>query len=243
MIKAVLFDLDDTLLGNHMDTFIPSYFQLISQHAEPYLPGNIFLQELMIATQAMMSNLDPAVTNREAFWQMFQQRNGMDPQELEPVFHEFYLGKFEELAGLTQFRPSAAPLVEACMDQQLEVVIATNPMFPKVAVDARLRWAGLPVDTYDFRLVTTYETSHATKPHQAYYQEVLDEIGCAPQHAIMVGDDWERDIVPASDMGLFTYWISQNGDAPPDEGRPTAFGTLKELRQRVDDGWLSTLSG
>lgn len=242
MIKAVLFDLDDTLLGNHMDDFIPRYFQLISRHAAQYMPGDKFLQELMIATQEMMVNQDPEVTNREAFWQLFQERNGMDPAEMEPVFHQFYTGEFEQLAELTQFRPSAAPLIEACFERQLDVVIATNPMFPKVAVDARLRWAGLPVDEYDFRLVTTYETSHATKPHQAYYQEVLDEIGCAPEKALMVGDDWERDMVPASDMGLFTYWISQNGDAPPEDGRVTAYGSLKELRERVDDGWLSRLS-
>jgi len=38
MIQTILFDLDETLLGNHMDTFLPSYFALLGKHAARYIP-------------------------------------------------------------------------------------------------------------------------------------------------------------------------------------------------------------
>jgi len=33
MIRAILFDLDNTLLTNSMDRFLPAYLELISAHA------------------------------------------------------------------------------------------------------------------------------------------------------------------------------------------------------------------
>ena len=38
MLKAILFDLDDTLLGNSMDTFIPAYFQALTRYVAEWIP-------------------------------------------------------------------------------------------------------------------------------------------------------------------------------------------------------------
>ncbi|MEJ2750326.1 MAG: hypothetical protein P8183_20825 [Anaerolineae bacterium] len=99
MIKAVLFDLDDTLLGNDMEKFLPNYFALLGKHAERYLEKERFLQELMAGTQAMIANTDTAVSNRNVFWQTFQQRTGLDPAELEPFFEQFYRSIFPQLVA------------------------------------------------------------------------------------------------------------------------------------------------
>lgn len=243
MLKAVLFDLDDTLLGNHMDTFIPQYFALLGQYAEVYLPRDEFLKVLMSATQMMTVNVDPLLTNREVFWTSFAEQTGLDPAEVEPFFDGFYKDQFLALESVTTYRKTAVSLIKACQSQNLKVVIATNPMFPRIAVEARLAWAGLPVAEYDFDLVTTYENMHATKPQPVYYQELLERIGVSANEALMVGDDWENDIAPANRVGCYTYWLPMNGEtAPLQDDVVTKYGSLDELYSLVKSGWLAQLA-
>ncbi len=125
---------------------------------------------------------------------------------------------------VTEKWPAAVELVRTAFAKRLQVVIATNPMFPRTAVETRLEWAGVPASDFPYTLITTYENMHAVKPHQAYYQEILDKVGCKAENALMVGDDWQRDIEPAAALGLFTYWIQLPGTTPPDASLPTAYG-------------------
>jgi HAD superfamily hydrolase (TIGR01549 family) len=242
MLKAVLFDLDDTLLGNHMDTFIPRYFSLLGKYAEAHLPRDEFLQVLLVATQMMASNTDPAQTNREVFWHSFTSQTGLNAKEMEPFFDKFYQNEFMAMESVVTRRETAVSLVRLCQQKGCKIVIATNPMFPRTAVEARLRWAGLPVTEFDFDLVTTYEMMHATKPHPAYYEEIMTHIGVAADEVLMVGDDWENDIAPAASIGCFTYWLPMNGEpGPPDTDLVTKYGTLAELYDLVNSCWLTEL--
>lgn len=242
MLQAILLDLDDTLLGNNMDTFIPHYFDLLGQKAQQFLEKERFFREMLLSTRMMMANTDTAVANHEAFWQTFVERTGLNRAELEPFFEQFYRHEFSQLQSVTQLRPVAAELVQACFDKGLKVVVATNPVFPSSAVEARLEWAGVPVTQFPYDMVTTYENMNATKPHRQYYHQILNEIGCAPEAALMVGDDWKNDIVPAADMGMFTYWIRPHSQAlPADETLVTAYGSLDELYALISSGWLEHL--
>ena len=240
MLKAVLFDLDDTLLGNHMDTFIPRYFGLLGQHVEAYLPRDEFQKILMTATHVMAANTDRTMTNRDVFWQYFNEQTGLDTQEMETFFDAFYANQFLTLESIVTYRETAVSLVNLCLQKGYQVVVATNPMFPRLAIEARLAWAGLPVSAYDFDLVTTYENMHATKPHPVYYEEILAQIGVAAEAALMVGDDWENDIVPAASVGCSTYWLPMNGEiAPPQDDVVSKYGSLDELFALVTSGWLA----
>lgn len=242
MLEAILFDLDNTLLRNDMQGFIPRYFAILGAYAEKYLPRNLFLQSLLQATDSMVGNTDPLRSNRHVFWDEFAALTGLDSDALEEDFDQFYRREFGELREVTAPQAAALPLVELARNKGLDIVIATNPMFPLRAVQARLDWAGLPVDEQPFTLVTSMENMHATKPHSAYYQEILDIIGHAPQEALMVGDDWQRDILPAAGLGLWTYWIQEPGQEMPEPGyRPTAFGSLDDLLELARAGWFESL--
>lgn len=233
-IDAVLFDLDDTLLGNDMEQFLPRYFGLLAEYAAPYFEdGDRFLAELLRGTQAMMTNTDPSLTNREVFWETFASRTGRDVAETERFFADFYEEVFPQLQAVTERRPVAQEMVRYCLEQGLRVVIATNPLFPLRAVEHRLAWAGLPVSEYDFSLVTTYEIMHAAKPQREYYEEILLRLAVPSQAVVMVGDNWENDIAPAASVGLGTYWVTTSGARPPEEGVVQAHGTLDNCF-----GWL-----
>lgn len=237
MLQTILFDLDDTLLSNKMDSFLPHYFKLLGQYAAALLEKDQFMQEMLYATRVMMSNTDPTFTNREVFWKTFQQRTALDPVRVEPFFDQFYKEHFPALQAVTEPMPGAVPLVEWALAQGLQVVIATNPMFPRRAIEERLRWANLPVTHYPFALVTTYDDMHATKPNRAYYEEILNRVACEPENALMVGDDWENDMVPALALGMATFWIT-DGTKEGDTSRVMGVGSMGDLSQRLQAGWL-----
>lgn len=243
MVEAVLFDLDDTLLSNSIERFLPRYFALLGEYAEPnFGDRERFLRDLMTSTQAMIANTDGAKTNRAVFWELFEAQTGQTAGEMEQFFDNFYEMIFPQLRSACDQRPVAVEMVTACFELGLKVVIATNPVFPRRAVEQRLAWAGLPVDVFPFALVTSYENMHAAKPNEAYYREILQRIETPAQRAIMIGDDWQNDIAPAKAVGLRAYWMINDGEdgVVPEPDVADAYGTVDQcyhwLRRELDGG-------
>ncbi|OQY23990.1 MAG: hypothetical protein B6I35_02510 [Anaerolineaceae bacterium 4572_32.2] len=235
MLKAILFDLDDTLLGNPMETFMPAYFQGIGAHVAHLIPPKRLLSELMHASRVMMGNDGSGPTNEEVFAAAFYPALGYEREELEPIFERFYAKGFPKLQSLTQQRPEARRLVEWSFERGLQVVIATNPLFPRTAIEQRIVWAGVPVTEFDYALVTTYEDMHATKDHPAYYSEILARLGRQPDECLMVGDNWAWDVAMPASVGIPAYWIADPGEAPPEgDVSPVGQGTLADLWMWLD---------
>ena len=107
-------------------------------------------------------------------------------------------------------------------------MLATNPMFPLPVTLQRIAWAGLAVADFDY--ITTPENSHACKPSPAYFRSILEIAGVAPQEALVVGDDWALDMVPALGLGLPAFWVRNRNEALPAHGSlPTAAGAWPEF--------------
>ena len=84
------------------------------------------------------------------------------------------------------------------------VVLATNPIFPAIATQSRIRWTGLEPE--DFEFITTYENSSYSKPNPRYYEEVLEKIGCTPAECLMVGNDVTEDGA-AKKLGIDVFFL------------------------------------
>lgn len=235
MFRAVLFDLDDTLLGNSMDTFLPAYFRALTRHLAHLVPPERLMRELQRGTKAMNADDNQDCTNEEAFASAFYPALERDRSTLELAFEQFYVEEFPKLRSLTYRRPEARSLVSSAFEQGLQVAVATNPLFPRIAVEQRLAWAGVPVDEFGYALVTTYETMHATKSSTSYYREILDRLGVRAGDTLMVGDNWDMDIAPASSVGLHAYWITERDEVPASSLSLVGCGTLAELRALVDE--------
>jgi FMN phosphatase YigB (HAD superfamily) len=239
MLKAILFDLDDTLLGNSMENFMPAYFQALTRYVAHLIPPSRLISELMRGTRAMSANDGDGLTNEETFADVFYPAVGYERAALEPTFAQFYAEEFSKLRVLTQTLPEACPLVEWVFERGLQVAIATNPLFPRDPIEQRLAWAGVPVTEFDYALVTCYEDMHATKAHPAYYREILGRLGRQPDECLMVGDNWEWDVAQAMSVGIPAYWIAEADGAPPSlppcKGVLVGQGTLADLW-----GWIKT---
>jgi HAD superfamily hydrolase (TIGR01549 family) len=232
---TLLLDLDDTLLHNHIDEFLPAYLQLLSHELEPYAPPERMVAQLLSATRAMAANQRPDCTLKQIFEAAFYPPLGLMPEDLQEVLQRFYEGKFPSLQSLTRPKPEAVRLVQAAFERGYQVAVATNPLFPRRAIEHRLAWAELPVDQYPFDLISSYETFHFSKPNPAYFAEILGRLNWPDGGIVMVGDDWKRDIQDASQLGLATYWLS-NGGALSDKKvqMPSGRGELGQLLDWID---------
>jgi FMN phosphatase YigB (HAD superfamily) len=223
--QAILLDLDGTLLGNNMDTFLPQYLQRLAAYVSDILPPEQFLEDLLYATDVMLNN-DGRTTNEELFGATFYPRVGHSRQELEPVFMRFYADVFPTLQVYTQTKPLARQVVQAAFGRGWDVVIATNPLFPATAIEQRLEWAG--VADFPYRLVTTYENSRACKPNLLYFEGIIKTIGRPADRCLMVGDE-DMDMVAAR-LGMATFLVpGPRTQLGPETPTPTFKGTLGDV--------------
>lgn len=206
MIKAVLFDLDGTLLPMDQDLFTKTYFKLLGacMVSLGYAPDSL-KENIWTGTMAMMKN-DGSCTNAEAFWHTFVKMYGPDAIKDKPVFDAFYNKEFQQAKAVCGFAPEAKEVVDLVKERGMKAVLATNPLFPEVATVNRMAWAGLQPE--DFELYTTYENYSYCKPNPKYYVEILECIGCKPEECLMVGNDVDEDMVAAEGLGLKVFLLT-----------------------------------
>ena len=204
-IKTVLFDLDGTLLPMDMEEFTNGYFAMLTRKLAPrgYEPKKL-VDAIWAGTAAMVKN-DGSRTNEAAFWDKFAQIFGEESRKDIPLFEEFYANEFQQAKQFCGDDPMAAEAVRRIKASGRRVVLATNPIFPSVATESRLRWAGL--EPSDFELYTTYENCRYCKPNVNYYREVLDQLDLSPEDCLMVGNDMTEDTA-AAELGMQVFLIT-----------------------------------
>ena len=237
MSLTLLFDLDDTLLDTNLESFIPAYFQAFARHLDGRVSSGDMLRALVHGMGLMNESEDPARTLQEVFEADFYPKLGIPKEELLDVIEEFYDHVFPTLEKHTRQKPDAVPLIEWALSCGFRVAIATDPLFPRKATYHRVRWAGL--DPEKIELISTSEHFHFSKTHPAYYAEVLGRLGWPDEPVLMVGNDVQRDLIPANRLGIKTYFIG--GESASSPGLETGRGKLADLRPWLESVNLSAL--
>lgn len=226
MDKAVLFDLDGTLLPIDINFFLERYIEALCPWFEPLMPRDSFVRALLTATQAMVDDTDPGSLNQQVFAREFEKLAGYPWDVVRPIFDGFYREVFPGLRRFAIPSRTARRVVEQCLRLGFRIVLATNAIFPEVAVRERMRWCG--VEDLPWEFVTTFENMHFCKPHVEYYQEILERTRLDPADCVMVGNDVEEDLV-AGDLGMRTFlvegYVIDRGSAR----KPDARGALEDL--------------
>ncbi len=175
---AILFDLDGTLLDTNMEAFLPHYLRALAGRmaAARISPPEPFISHLMRATREMVAN-DGRETNEEAFASAFYPFAGHSRAELEPIFLDFYQHDYPQLGALTRRKPEARPTVQRVLELGYAVAIATHPVFPAIAVQQRLAWAG--VADLPFHWVTTLREQPLRQAQPALLRGDLRALGAA----------------------------------------------------------------
>lgn len=204
-ISTVLFDLDGTLLPMDQDVFVKKYFGLLCNKLAPrgYEPQKL-IDTIWGGTAAMVKN-DGTKTNEEVFLEYFVSVYGDEAKNDLPLFDEFYRNEFSGARDVCGSGTKAAECVAKLKKMRFRAALATNPIFPAVATENRVSWAGLSTD--DFELYTTYENSHYCKPNPLYYKEVADSLGVKPDECLMIGNDAVEDLA-AEKIGMKVFLLT-----------------------------------
>lgn len=203
--KFILFDLDGTLLPMDQDVFVKAYFGALAKKLAPhgYEPQKL-VQSIWTGTKAMIKN-DGTKKNEDAFWDTFAGIYGDHVRDEMPYFDEFYAQNFDIVQQSCGYNPKAQVTVKALKEKGFVLALATNPIFPAVATEKRMRWAGL--DRADFALYTTYENSRYCKPNPKYYADILSALGAKGEECLMVGNDVGEDMV-AQSLGMQVFLLT-----------------------------------
>ena len=157
---------------------------------------------------AMATN-DSGHANAESFWPEFlaciDMPEGVTAETLQAAIGDFYENEFGELGADVQPNPAAARAIEALVAKGYPLVLATMPMFPRRAVEWRLRWAG--IDPAVFSRITTFENSTAVKPKPDYYAENLAAAGVEGRDVLMVGNNTKEDLA-ACQLGCEGFLVT-----------------------------------
>lgn len=233
-IKAVLFDLDGTLLPMDNDEFTKAYLRSLAEYMVKfeYEPQK-FIKTIWNCVNAMVLN-DGKQTNEKVFWNTFCTVYGKKALRDIQHFEDYYKTDFQTVRAVSKPDVSAKTIVEKLKEKGIRIIIATNPFFPKIATESRIDWAGLQLS--DFELVTTYENSSYCKPNPLYYKEILKKQKLLPEECLMVGNDFGEDMI-ARTIGmkvfLLTDYLINKDNADINSFPHGDFGNLLEFIEKM----------
>ncbi len=225
MIKAVVFDLDNTLMD----------FMNMKENA------------VRAAVKAMIDaglNMDSG----EAIGALYDiyDREGIEYQKVLDNFLEKQLGyiDFKILSsGVVAYRKAreaslvAYPHVNMTLMELLRRGLLLGVLSDAPRREAWLRLCYLQLQ-HVFNTVITYEDSGFRKPHPTPFNKVLELIGTKPTETIMVGDWPERDLVGAREVGMRTvfarYGFAFERKTFGAEGAEFVIDDIRELLDVVD---------
>lgn len=232
-LKALLFDLDGTLLPFDFDEFMHGYFHALVPHVASVVDPTKIGKQILKSTEDMARNEDPKSTNLDVFKRSFFAETGIKESDIWPLFDSFYEEVFGTLQHLTRPTIISREICRTAHDKGYQLVLATNPVFPRIAVEHRMEWAGIRDIPFD--LVTTMEDMHFCKPNPKYFVEILDRLNLSPFECMMFGNDVQEDGV-AGKLGIQTYLVT---DCKIDRGVGhvdfTHEGTLDDVLRFVQE--------
>lgn len=231
MIKAILFDLDGTLTLMNQEEFMRNYVGLLAPRFKQYISPEKFVKQLNRSTEYMINQPQEGKTNLQVFFTDFTKSTGLTYTTLWPSFEAFYTTDFPALSCLVKINPDGKEAIEAALERGYKVAIAANPVMPLIAIEERIRWAGLLPEM--FAVIPSMETYHFCKPHVGFYAELAHNLDLAPEECLMVGNHPQEDLV-AQDIGMKTFYVGA-----PEEGIQSTYkGSIADLTKRIREGSL-----
>ena len=226
MIKAVVFDLDNTIMD----------FMTMKENA------------LKAAVTAMIDaglSMNPEEVKQELY--AIYDEKGIEFQKVFDSFLEEHLGSIDWKilsSGVVAYRRAR----EASLVPYPHVTLTLTDLLRrglKLAVlsdaprrEAWLRLCYLQLQ-HTFDTVITFEDTGFKKPHQTPFRKVLSIIDVKPEETIMVGDWPERDLVGAQEVGMLTvfarYGYAFEREPVGREGADYVINDIRELLTIIDE--------
>jgi FMN phosphatase YigB (HAD superfamily) len=209
LLKAALFDLDNTLIHFDEREFFEAYVPEISKVFSDLMPPETLLEKLLLSTQMLVMNNNGQMSNADYFMSSFSQGYEKYRDEIWRRFLKFYETEFDKFKSLVSVMPDVREVFVKLKKMGVKLVIASNPIWPEIVQRKRLAWAGL--GDWNFELVTHIENMSHCKPHIGYYLEVCQKIDEKPDGCLMIGNDPVNDLIVAT-IGMKTFLVTESSE-------------------------------
>ena len=73
------------------------------------------------------------------------------------------------------------------------------------------------------------EEAGKEKPHPIMFYKALDKLECTKQESVMIGDNWDKDILGAYNFGIEDIWINHKKESKELPLGTIAVSNFKEI--------------
>ncbi|EGR2698225.1 TPA: HAD family hydrolase [Vibrio parahaemolyticus] len=231
MLKAIFFDMDETLCGTSQadkaagQKFAAWIQQTYPQVSDPQAFLQRYLQGVYKKLNAEFPQLVALLPDENAFRcgliQTILAEHGIhiDAEQAQQAQHYFDSARM----GAFTFFPGVKEMLMDLRKHYKLVVITNGPIFsqhPKLKATQMDEWV-------DHIIVGGEEPEE--KPAASIFQKALNLVDIKPEEALHIGDSLAADIAGANNMGILSVWVNATGASNPTEITPNF-----EIRETVE---------
>lgn len=259
-IKAVCFDLDDTLLWDERS--VREAFEATCQYAEQQSGIDAEQLELKVreAARSLYASYETysftqniGINPFEALWAHFTGGEHTAFRTLEKIAPEYRVAAWTN--GLLSLGVDDPKLGETCAelfmterrnrpyvyDETFEVLDRLRERYPLLLLTngspslQQEKLDGVPgIASYFDHIVISGNHDHG-KPNRSLFEHALGLLGLKPEETIMVGDKLTTDIIGAIQMGMHNAWINRHEMKPSEDIAPEyTITNLLELYEVIE---------
>lgn len=207
MLKAIFIDLDNTLALFDELVFLDRFFQLLYKRFDDHFTYDDFQNRVVMATLSL-GRSNGEKSNRDCFLDTVSVDYEMDQEEFWQRSMLFYENDFDQARPVVKKPKKLHTVLEQLKAMGLKLVLASNPVYPCIAMEKRLGW--VDIDPSIFDLITHIENMNFVKPTTKYYRQICTKLDEAPANCLMVGNDPKNDIAAAG-IKMKTYLTTDGG--------------------------------
>lgn len=214
-LKAVLFDLDDTLYGSFQACDAYAYERLGAwAEQELHIDGTAFAQAFRAARQRVARQQPgmPPIHDRVVCAQNALEALGLNAVRYAREVHRVY---WDAVLETMELREGVHELLDDLRQAGVKVAVCTD-MLADIQME-KLEKLDL-VDRVDF--LVSSEEAGMDKPGAPIFWLALQKCGCTADEAVMVGDNFRHDVQGALDRGIGGVWLNWSGLPTPEDDRP-----------------------
>jgi len=212
LVKAILFDLDDTIFDHRYAVLeslkdIQKEFECFSKyplHEFEAMHSEVLERIHLNDVLSGKMNIDEA--RAERFRLLFdtagQSVNNDEHWAASRTYRKRYMNTKRAIEG-------AAELLEKLHGKAKLAIVSNNLLSEQVP---KLREIGF--EKYFDVLVTSAEAGVA-KPDKRIFEIALEKLSVTPNEAVVIGDSFEKDVIGAFNAGIRSIWLNrtENGSA------------------------------
>ena len=210
-IRAVLFDLDDTLFDHRQSA--ADALRRVQDAYDPFraIPFGAFEREHASLLEAIhpdvvSGRLGMDDARRERFRRLFERFDAAADNDACAAAAALYRRAYLETRRAT----AGAEALLAHLHERVRIAIVSNNLLDEQRDKLEHCGLGAHVDA-----LIVSEAAGVSKPDPAIFAIALDALGADPAAAVMVGDSWSADVMGARAAGIAAIWFNPLRQPPP----------------------------